>query len=67
MDLKLVLYDLNHEYLKCLRLFMQNKDEKQRPKLSIKTNKGEIDGFEWLLERYTSLDERAQKDSVASL
>lgn len=66
LDVKLILYDMNNDYLNCLKLFMQNKDGSQKPKLTVKTNKGEIDGFEWIENRYTSLDMRAQKDSVAS-
>ena len=63
LDVKLILYDLNNDYLNCLRLFMQSRDDKQRPKLSVKTNKGEIDGFEWIQNRFESLDSRAHEDS----
>ena len=65
LDVKLILYDLNNDYLNCLKLFMQNKDEKKRPKLSVKTKKGEIDGFEWIRNRYESLDQKAHEDSTA--
>jgi hypothetical protein len=44
-----VLYDINHDYLKCLKLFMKNKDDTNNPtKLSVVTNMGEIDGFKWI-------------------
>ena len=65
LDVKLILYDLNNDYLNCLKLFMQNKDEKKKPKLSVKTKKGEIDGFEWIRNRYESLDHKAHEDSAA--
>jgi hypothetical protein len=63
-DVKLILYDLNNDYSKCMRLFMSN--ERQKPTLSVKTNKGEIDGFEWIQNRYLGLDARAHEDSIVS-
>jgi len=49
VNVKLVLYDINHDYLKCLKLFMKNKDDANNPtKLAVVTNMGEIDGFMWI-------------------
>lgn len=63
-DVKLILYDLNNDYSNCMKLFMNS--ERQRPTLSVKTNKGEIDGFEWIQNRYMGLDARAHDDSIVS-
>jgi len=51
-----MLYDLNNDFSNCLKLLMSGRDTDRRLKFSLKSNGGEIDGFEWLKNRHENLD-----------
>lgn len=55
-EVKLMLYDLNNDFSNCLKLLMSGRDTNRRLKFSLKSNGGEIDGFEWLKNRHENLD-----------
>lgn len=68
-NVKLVLYESNHDYLKCLKLFMKNRADSEKPKLNALSTNGITDGFGWVEEKHKKLEEKVKdlKDKASQV
>lgn len=62
LSVRLLLYELDEDYLKCLKLFMRKNDTDSSIKSLVKSQ-GFADGFTWIREKHVHLDSLTARDN----